>query len=133
MLRGFLAAGAAGVIALVVVTGAFSRESAPVTLKGTVGPGFTIKLTKAGKAVKKLQPGTYRFVVSDRSSIHNFVLERERGTERTLTSVGFTGTKTVTLKLTTGSWRFYCEPHKTAMRGTFTVGNVPADDHGNGG
>src|SRR5207302_3815248 len=52
------------------------RASTP-TLKGTVGPSFTISLTKAGKAVKSLKAGTYKVTVSDKSSMHNFTLERE--------------------------------------------------------
>src|SRR5262245_40720465 len=65
-------------------------------LRGTVGPGFTITLTKAGKRVTRLAPGMYRIVVSDRSTIHNFVVEKSGGKfERSITSVGFKGTKTL--------------------------------------
>src|SRR5439155_23706029 len=44
------------------------------TLVGTVGPGFTITLTKGGKKVTKLTHGTYVFKISDKSNIHNFHL-----------------------------------------------------------
>jgi plastocyanin len=120
MRRIALAATVACTTALFLTAGALSQTRA-TTLAGTVGPGFTIKLTKAGKAVKSLPAGTYRITVSDRSAIHNFVLEKEHGAERQITSVGFSGTKTVTMKLTRGSWKFYCEPHQSAMFGKFTV------------
>jgi hypothetical protein len=49
--------------------------STPVTLRGTVGPGFTINLTLAGRKVTQLKRGVrYRLVVADRSSSHNFHL-----------------------------------------------------------
>src|SRR5262249_22357176 len=92
------------------------------TLRGTVGPGFTIKLTKAGKVVRSLKAGTYKVTVSDRSAQHNFDLERQRGKEREITSVPFVGTKTVTLRLTRGAWKVYCDPHASVMVHRFAAG-----------
>jgi plastocyanin len=110
-------------MALMVAATASSGSNAARTLRATVGPGFSIKLTSAGKRVASLKAGTYKFVVSDRSAEHNFVLERESGQlERTLTSIAFVGTKTVTVKLTKGIWKFYCEPHASMMSGRFSVG-----------
>jgi plastocyanin len=110
-------------MALMVAATASSGSDAARTLRATVGPGFSIKLTSAGKRVASLKAGTYKFVVSDRSAEHNFVLERESGQlERTLTAVSFIGTKTVTIKLTKGIWKFYCEPHASMMSGRFSVG-----------
>ena len=40
---------------------------------------------------------------------------------RELTTVPFTGTKTVKIKLTSGQWEFYCRPHESVMQGEFTV------------
>jgi plastocyanin len=97
--------------------------SAP-KLKGTVGPGFTIKLVDGtGKKVTTLKPGKYTFVVSDKASIHNFTLEQESGGkfEKDLTGIGFTGTKTITVNLTKGKWKYYCTPHESTMFGFFTV------------
>ena len=97
------------------------------TLRGTVGPGFTINLTKNGRKVTRLAPGTYRLVVSDRSSIHNFRLEKSGGAfERSVTSVAFVGSKTITVRLTSGRWEYFCQPHKSSMKGHFTVGAGPA-------
>jgi hypothetical protein len=66
-------------------TGSGSAASAK-TVNGTVGPGFTIGLTMHGKKVTKLKAGTaYRFVIRDRSSIHDFHLSGP-GLNRVLTS-----------------------------------------------
>ena len=50
------------------------RHAAPTKLVATVGPGFTITLTKAGKKVTTLKPGTYSITVNDKSTFHNFHL-----------------------------------------------------------
>ena len=102
---------------------ATTRTSATRTLRGTVGPGFTINLKLNGKKVKSLKPGRYKFVIADKSSVHNFELERESGAkfERDLTSVRFVGTRTITLTLKRGKWKYECEPHESTMRGFFTV------------
>ena len=90
-------------------------------VNGTVGPGFTIGLTMNGKKVTKLEAATaYRFVISDRSSIHNFHLSRP-GFDRVLTGVEYTGTKSVVLRLKKGTYRFVCDPHSGSMSGRFLV------------
>src|SRR3954447_14906023 len=106
--------------------GAASGSSQVTMLRGTVGPGFTITLTKAGKPVTRLAPGMYRIVVSDRSAIHNFVIEESGGAfERTITSVGFQGTKTITVRLARGQWEVYCRPHESTMKRHIGVGVAP--------
>jgi plastocyanin len=114
-----LALATAGLVAAAV---SFAAPQA-VTLRGSVGPGFTINLTKNGKKVRTLRPGTYRFVIADRSSAHNFVLEKEHGGrfERELTHVGAVGTRTAIVRLTRGTWKYYCEPHRSVMVGFFRV------------
>ena len=116
-----LAAVLALVLALSALTGAGSAAAAPKTVNGSVGPGFTISLKLAGKKVKRLKAGTYRFRVTDRSSSHNFRL-RGPGYNRAITSVGFTGTKTVTIRLRKGTYRYVCDPHSSFMKGSFRVG-----------
>jgi plastocyanin len=135
---------AAAATALLFAATGSSRSSAAVTLRASVGPGFSINLINSGKRVKSLKGGTYKFVISDRSSEHNFALRKQGGPNRELTSVSFTGTKTVTVKLTKGVWTFYCEPHASMMFGRFAVGGASAaaaaapgvaaagDDHGAG-
>lgn len=123
MVRGILAAGAAGLAALVVVTAGLGVP-APTQLQGTVGPGFTINLMKAGQKVTTLKPGTYRIAIADRSAEHNFMLRDGSAAPRQLTTVGFTGSKTYTVKLTKGTWIFFCAPHASVMNGRFGVGGA---------
>jgi len=92
-------------------------------LVGTVGPSFTITLKQGSKKVTKLKAGKYAFVVHDKSSIHNFTVEQEKGGkfEKHLTATPFVGTKTVTVTLKKGKWKFYCSNHESQMFGFFTV------------
>jgi hypothetical protein len=110
-------------VSLAVAVVGYGRTSSVPTLTGTVGPGFMISLKAKGKAVKSLKAGSYKFVVIDKASIHGFTLEQEKGGtfEKALTAVPFTGTKTVTVKLKAGKWKFYCPPHESTMFGFFTV------------
>jgi plastocyanin len=111
--------------ALAVAGAAFSSGTSMPTLKGVVGPGYSVSLTKGGKKVKTLKAGKYKIVVSDKSDFHNSVLEREQPEkpklEKDITGTGFTGTKTVTMTLKPGSWRFYCSVHESQMHQDFKV------------
>jgi hypothetical protein len=112
--------------ALVVAGAAFSRSSMSIpTLKGVVGPGYSISLTKAGKKVKTLKAGKYRIVVNDKASIHNFTLEREKPSkphfEKHITATAFVGKKTLVWTLKPGSWRAYCSIHEAMMHQDFKV------------
>jgi len=111
-----------GAVAAAALATTGSGSAAPAkTVNGTVGPGFTIGLTMQGKKVTNLKTGTaYRFVISDRSSIHDFHLSGP-GLDRVLTSVDFTGTKSFRLTLKKGSYRFLCDPHSAFMHGSFRV------------
>jgi plastocyanin len=108
-------------LALVASALASARGEAMPTLKGTVGPGFTISLKQNGKAVKSLKAGKYVLVIADKASIHNFTLQRGAGGGKQLTTVPFVGTKKVTVTLTKGKWKYYCVPHESSMFGFFTV------------
>src|SRR5437762_2047864 len=96
-------------------------------LVGTVGPSFTITLKQGSKKVTKLKAGKYTFEpclsVIDKSSIHNFTVEQEKGGkfEKHLTATPFVGTKTVTVTLKKGKWKFYCSNHESQMFGFFAV------------
>jgi hypothetical protein len=112
-------------VALALAGAAFSRGTSTPTLKGVVGPGFTISLKKGGKKVKTLKAGKYKLVISDKSSIHNFTLEREKPSkpkmEKLLSGTGFTGSKTVIWTLKPGNWRAYCSIHEAEMQQNFKV------------
>ena len=114
----------AGILALsLAASAAFARSAKNPTLTGTVGPSFTITLKQNGKAVKSLKAGSYTFVVADKADIHDFVVEKSKGGsfEKEIADVSDTGTKTVTINLTKGTWKYYCAPHESTMNGTFKV------------
>jgi plastocyanin len=114
----------AGIATALAVAGtAFSQSTSTPKLVGTVGPGYTIKLTKNGAKVKSLKAGKYTFAITDKSSFHNFTLEQEKGGkfEKHLTGVTFTGKKTATVTLKRGKWKYYCAIHEPQMYGFFTV------------
>lgn len=92
-------------------------------LTGTVGPGFSITLKKGSKMVKTLKAGKYTLVITDKSALHNFTLKHVKGGHfmRTLTGTAFTGTKTVTVTLTKGTWKAFCTVHPTQVVRIFTV------------
>ena len=109
-------------VAAALAASTSTSAASPQSVTGTVGPGFTIVLTKSGHKVTKLKAHTpYRFAISDRATIHDFHL-RGPGVDRVLTSVGFQGTKSYTLTLKKGTYRFFCDPHASIMHGSFTVG-----------
>jgi plastocyanin len=88
-------------------------------LVGTDGPGFTIKLMQGGKSVTKLKAGTYTITIQDKSNIHDFHLTGPGVNKATSVPAVKTYTWTVTLKK--GTYKFICDPHKTIMKGSFTV------------
>jgi hypothetical protein len=68
MSRTFHIAIAAAAIGLALaLAGTAPAASAPKTVQGSVGPGFSINLELCGKKVTRLTQGSYRFVISDRS------------------------------------------------------------------
>jgi plastocyanin len=102
---------------------AFAGQSVAMShpkLAGDVGPGFTIHLKKNGVAVKTLTAGTYTITVADKSPIHNFHLTGP-GVNKEITGVGFQGTKTVTVTLKKGTYKYVCDPHASVMKGSFKV------------
>ena len=107
--------------AAVVATGALGGHAASPTLTGTVGPGFTITLKMNNKVVKTLKAGKYKLVIHDMASVHAYSLDGPNGYAKDFTTVPFTGTKTVTLTLKKGSYKYYCPPHESVMFGHFTV------------
>lgn len=107
------------VAAAAALVSALPAQAALPKLVGTVGPGFDISLKQGGVAVKRLKPGKYTFVVVDRSSMHNFHLIG-RGVNID-SGIGRRSTKTYTITLRAGTYRFLCDPHELAMKGTFRV------------
>jgi plastocyanin len=120
-------------LALIVLTGAAAvglvaalaapaspTASVPI-LVGTTGPDPVITLKRAGKRVTRLKPGKYRITVYDRETVHDFHLRGPR-MEKTITTLFFTGRKTVTVTLRKGRYTYYCDPHEFGgMQGSFRV------------
>ena len=93
---------------------AIPAVAATPTFRGTVGPGFTITMAK-----KPTKAGKIKLVVADKASIHNFHLSGPGVNVKT--GVSATGTKTFTITLKKGTYRFVCDPHATSMKGSFKV------------
>ena len=111
---------AAGTALLALVVGAAPATAAtPTKLVGTVGPSFTITLKKGGKKVTTLKAGRYTISVQDKSDFHNFHLTGPGVNKKTTVSEVKTKTWTVTLKK--GTYRYVCDPHSSQMHGTLTV------------
>jgi len=117
-----VAAAALTVLAIAASAMAGSQATHPKLL-GVVGKNdaFKITLTSKGKVAKTLKAGTYTVVIQDDSTIHNYELDGPHGKSWTLTSVGFKGTKTFTLKLVKGKYKAYCSSHESLMFQHFTV------------
>ncbi|MBI1732896.1 MAG: hypothetical protein HYR49_09035 [Gammaproteobacteria bacterium] len=101
-------------------------DPVPVTtIKGklyaTVGPGFTITLKrKNGTVVKSIKKATWKIVVDDKSSVHNFHLTGPGSLNMSTTVNAITKVKwTVTLGV--GTFTYICDPHSGTMKGTFKV------------
>lgn len=108
------------VLASLTLAAAVPAAAAPPKLVGTVGPGFTITLTKGGKKVTRLKAGTYSLTVRDRAASHDFHL-RGPGLNKFVTTTPFVGTKTITVKLRKGTYTYVCDPHASLMHGSFKV------------
>jgi plastocyanin len=93
---------------------AATAPAATPVYKGTVGPGFTIKLAKP-----PTKPGKVKLVVADLSSSHDFHLTGPGVDVKT--SLGGTGTKTFTVTLKKGTYTYVCDPHKSFMKGSFRI------------
>ena len=108
-------------IALAVLVLAAPANASTPTLNGIDGPGFTITLKRNGVKVSTLRAGTYKFVIADKSAMHNFHLKGPNGYTKVLTTVRFVGTKTYLITLKPGLWTYICDPHKAFMKGSFRV------------
>lgn len=107
--------------ALVAVAGVGAKDTV-ATLKGEVygNNAFKIEMkTSANAPLKTVKAGTYRITVEDKGSIHDFHLTGP-GVNKA-TGVAFVGTKSWTVTLKRGTYRFVCDPHVAFMHGSFRV------------
>jgi plastocyanin len=98
---------------LVATAPAFAAANAN-TLSGTVGPGYTITMSK-----KTVKAGSYVVTIHDLASIHNFHLTGPGVNKKT--SVSGTGTTTWKVTLKKGTYTYVCDPHRTIMHGVLKV------------
>ena len=90
-------------------------------LHGVIGPGYSISLKNAqGKRVTTLKHGKYTLVVQDKANIHNFTLNGPEIKNKMITGTTFVGTKTVTVTLKAGKYKYYCTVHPF-VTGSFKV------------
>jgi plastocyanin len=101
-------------IAISLAFASSSSATRPSTLTGTVGPGYTISLSK-----KTVKAGAYTITIHDLASIHDFHLTGA-GVNKA-TSVSGVGTTTWKVSLKKGTYTFVCDPHRTIMHGVLTV------------
>ena len=107
--------------ALLALAVGASDAATPIVLTATVGPGFTISLKKGTVKVTTLKPGAYTIKVSDMATNHNFHLTGP-GVNKS-TTVAFKGMATWSVTLKIGTYIYVCDPHKSSMKGSFTVKN----------
>src|SRR6266536_311615 len=88
------------------------------TLEAFVGPGNTILVKQAGSRAKRIDPGKYLIIVSDRSKTLNFHLKGP-GLDK-LTSLKKTGIVRWTVTLGAGTYTFKSDAGKK-LRGSFVV------------
>jgi plastocyanin len=111
---------AAGLVTALALAAPIGATSSVTKLTGTVGPGFTITLKKGTAKVKTLKAGSYKITVNDKSNIHDFHLMGP-GVNKMVTTTPFKGTKSVTVRLKKGTYRYICDPPAAVMKGSFKV------------
>jgi plastocyanin len=91
-------------------------------LKGEVygNSMFKIEMTNsANRDLKTIKAGTYRIKIEDKASIHDFHLVGP-GVDKSTSIPGMTQTFW-TVKLKRGTYKYFCDPHVSKMRGSFRV------------
>jgi plastocyanin len=112
------------IAAVAVLTGSAAADTP--SLMAVVGPGFNISLkdSTTGAVVKHLEPGEYTIQVDDKSDMHNFDLTGPGVSKSTM--VTDIGSEIWHVTFVDGTYKYVCDAHVTSMKGSFTVGNVPA-------
>lgn len=108
--------------ALIFISASWATASkTPYALKGEVyASGFKIEMqSRSGARLKQVKAGTYAIKIEDKATIHNFHLLGP-GVNRS-TSISGTGERVWTVTLKRGTYRYFCDPHASSMRGSFRV------------
>jgi plastocyanin len=106
---------------LVTAAAALAANAGAATpkLTASVSDPLNISLKAGSKKVTSLKAGKYTIVVKDMAADHNFHLTGP-GVNKS-TSVGAKQTKTWKVTLKKGTYKYVCDPHKSFMKGSFTV------------
>lgn len=109
-------------IGALVLAGVALAQASDTSLRGTVGPGYSIKLTDpGGAALTRVDAGPAELEVEDLATGHNFHLFGPGGVDVSTTVEG-TGKSRFAVTLVEGTYLFVCDPHADSMRGSFVVG-----------
>ena len=108
----------ATLVTAVAVIAANATAATP-KLTASVSDPLNISLKQGTKKVTSLKAGKYVIVVKDTAADHNFHLTGPGVNKSTSVAAKVTATWTVTLKK--GTYKFVCDPHKSFMKGSFTV------------
>jgi hypothetical protein len=108
-----------------LVVGAGGAAGTGTTLRAVTGSDFAIALVGEDNApVTRLDRGTYTIAIDDRSPDHNFHLVGP-GIDRE-TTLAAVGQQTWTVRVTGGTYSFFCNPHTLTMTGRFSAPRAPA-------
>lgn len=81
---------------------------------------YTIDVkTPSGQKVETVKPGAYTIEVRDQSNEHNFHLQGPNVNKTS--TLGFVGTQKWSMTLSSGTYRYQCDPHATVMKGALRV------------
>jgi hypothetical protein len=83
------------------------------TLQAVVHRNGVLTLTRAGKIVSSLPTGRWTLLVHDVSVKSGLSLQKANGKAETITSAAFAGSRTLTLTLRPGRWRFFSTSGKS--------------------
>ena len=92
------------------VVGSALPAAAAGTLDATLAGSSAPILTRSGKPVARLHPGSYRLSVADRTGTAGLRLGKARGPYRALSGRTFVGDRTLTVVLTPGRWTLSAGP-----------------------
>jgi hypothetical protein len=114
------------IVLLAAITAAGAAESttaAPTAyvLHGSVVPGHITLKGGLGRPFLHGRRGDYRITVTDSSRADDFHLVGP-GINIVITSIPFVGTRSGELTLWPGTYRYFSDSHRAAMKGSFTVG-----------
>jgi hypothetical protein len=96
-----------------------AAASSQGTLRAVIHQNGVLTLTRAGNSVSSLPTGRWTLLVRDMSGKSGLSLQKGSIKAETITTAAFAGSRTLTLTLEPGRWRFLSSPGKSAV--TFVV------------